>query len=92
MLADAKPDNISIEDQLEWEDYKGDIPFWKHAIAGSCAGVAEHVLMFPLDTAKTRLQAWSSGPAEDRTFTQAFRTAYGERGFVGLFRLVFHFV
>ncbi|KAF4699792.1 hypothetical protein FOZ62_024059, partial [Perkinsus olseni] len=49
----------SIEEALEWEDWKGDIPFIHHAIAGSCAGIAEHVATFPLDTIKTRMQAYS---------------------------------
>lgn len=42
----------SFEEALEWEDWKGDIPFVHHAIAGSCAGIAEHVATFPLDTIK----------------------------------------
>ena len=29
-----------------------DIPFWKHATAGSAAGIMEHVAMYPLDTVK----------------------------------------
>lgn len=34
--------------------------------AGSCAGVTEHVTMFPVDTVKTRLQV-RSGPSDART-------------------------
>ncbi|KAL7066918.1 putative carrier protein [Cryptosporidium serpentis] len=41
----------------DWEVWSGDIPFWKHAIAGSAAGVVEHTSIFPLDTIKTILQA-----------------------------------
>lgn len=40
----------------DWEVWKGDIPFWKHSIAGSCAGMMEHSCFFPLDTIKTCLQ------------------------------------
>ena len=29
-----------------------DIPFWRHAVAGSAAGIMEHVAMYPLDTVK----------------------------------------
>ena len=37
------------EEVLEWETWdpaKG--PFWHHAVAGSCAGVMEHLAMFPV--------------------------------------------
>ena len=38
----------------EWEPSRG--PFWVHALAGSIAGVAEHSVMFPIDTMKTHAQ------------------------------------
>lgn len=44
-------------ESLEWEEWRRDCPFYVHALAGSCAGVAEHVALYPLDTLKTRLQA-----------------------------------
>jgi solute carrier family 25 iron transporter 28/37 len=40
------------ESMLEWEDNTQNLPFKCHMIAGSCAGVAEHVLVFPIDTLK----------------------------------------
>lgn len=45
----------------EWEEWDASIPFWKHAFAGSCAGVMEHVGMYPLDTVKTHMQALRPG-------------------------------
>lgn len=43
----------SIEARLDWEEYSdGSGPFLHHMIAGSAAGVSEHVVMFPLDTYK----------------------------------------
>ncbi|KAF8821200.1 carrier superfamily protein [Cardiosporidium cionae] len=48
---------VDLDEALNWEFWKGDWPFWKHALAGSCAGVMEHIVMFPLDTVKTRVQA-----------------------------------
>jgi hypothetical protein len=42
-------------DLEEWEEYdpsKGS--FLSHMIAGSSAGVAEHIVMFPVDTYKVR--------------------------------------
>ncbi|KAF8822520.1 hypothetical protein IE077_003554, partial [Cardiosporidium cionae] len=61
----SKPEAISkpaaarldIDEAFNWEFWKGDWPFWKHALSGSCAGVMEHIVMFPLDTVKTRVQA-----------------------------------
>lgn len=45
-------------DILDWEDTRPEnFPFIKHMIAGSLAGVMEHVGMFPLDTIKTHIQA-----------------------------------
>lgn len=41
-----------IEERLEWEERKDDTPVFYHMIAGSCAGVSEHLCMFPVDTYK----------------------------------------
>lgn len=38
----------------EWNPNQG--AFWQHAIAGSIAGLAEHSLMFPVDSVKTHMQ------------------------------------
>lgn len=75
------PETIS----LEWEEWQGDIPFWRHAVAGSTAGIAEHVAMFPLDTVKTRLQAYSNARSP-LAFTGAVRAIFAERGFFGFLR------
>jgi hypothetical protein len=47
-MADHMP--LIDEDWEEWDPSKGS--FMHHMIAGSCAGVMEHVAMFPLDTYK----------------------------------------
>lgn len=56
-------DNITTNDELdidflweEWEEYKGDVPFWQHICCGSMAGIMEHVCMYPVDTVKTHFQ------------------------------------
>ena len=46
----AEPLNFDTD---EWD---GSRPFWQHAVAGSAAGLAEHSVMFPVDTVKTHLQ------------------------------------
>lgn len=71
---------------LDWESWKGDVPFWEHAVAGSCAGLVEHCVMYPLDTLKTRLQstlaANSRGAAASlRQLTTELYTQAGWRGF-----------
>jgi len=40
----------------DWEEWDGKTPFWQHCIAGSLAGVAEHTLIYPLDTVRTHIQ------------------------------------
>ena len=45
----------------DWEEWNGRDPFWVHATAGSFAGVAEHTVMFPVDTVKTFTQAENGG-------------------------------
>ena len=57
--ASAAPSTLSadeVEEQLEWEEYRatGGFSFAKHMVAGSCAGVAEHLCMYPVDTFKVR--------------------------------------
>lgn len=49
-MADHMP--MIDEDWEEWDPSKGS--FVHHMIAGSAAGVMEHVAMFPLDTYKVR--------------------------------------
>ena len=43
---------------LEWEEWDGESSFLQHCIAGSIAGVAEHTLLYPVDTVKTHMQAY----------------------------------
>lgn len=45
------------EVDTEWEEWNpSKISFLNHCIAGSVAGMAEHVSMFPVDTLKTYVQ------------------------------------
>ena len=55
---------MTIEEpiDLDWEERDPKkITFVNHVIAGSCAGLAEHVSIFPLDTLKTQLQCERCG-------------------------------
>lgn len=40
----------------DWEEWDGKSSFLNHCIAGSLAGVAEHGLVYPLDTVRTHIQ------------------------------------
>ncbi|MGK3741007.1 MAG: solute carrier family 25 iron transporter 28/37 [Bacillariaceae sp.] len=57
----------------EWEEWDGISPFWVHCVAGSFAGVAEHVLVYPLDTVRTHIQVCAAchfNPATHNPSTQ----------------------
>ena len=75
-------------DFLEWEDNIHQLPFYKHMIAGSLAGVTEHTMLFPLDTIRvtpiqTNLQANSSGSL---SLSATFRALYKDAGFKRMWR------
>ena len=64
----------------DWEEWDGKSPFWVHCVAGSVAGVAEHVLVYPLDTVRTHIQvcaACNFNPATHNASTQAAGVAAG---------------
>ena len=51
-------------DDLEWEEWDSNtspLSFSHHCLAGSFAGVAEHTLLYPLDTVKTCWQSQVCG-------------------------------
>ena len=46
-----------VDDELEWEEWNpSQITFHNHMIAGSIAGLVEHVSIYPIDTIKTNVQ------------------------------------
>lgn len=73
------------EADLEWEEWNPKrISFLNHVVAGSCAGLAEHVSIFPLDTLKTQLQCERCGSSSPfKTWNCAERIVRNE----GMFRL-----
>jgi len=48
------------EEDEDWEEWDGNSPLWQHCVAGSIAGLAEHVLVYPLDTVRTHIQVCAS--------------------------------
>jgi len=74
-------------ESLEWEEWDGSTPFWQHAVAGSCAGMMEHVAMYPIDTVKTRMQAAPVALNEvPPGVVSTVRTVLHEHGVSGLMR------
>ncbi|CAI5734011.1 unnamed protein product [Hyaloperonospora brassicae] len=75
------------EDWEEWTPEKGS--FVHHMVAGSAAGVAEHVSIFPIDTVKTHMQCQrctAIGQPLVLTATQTARQLVAEEGPLRLFR------
>ena len=70
-------------DFLEWEDNVHQLPFYKHMLAGSAAGVAEHAFMFPLDTIRTNLQASSS---RTLSISGTFQALYRDAGLLRMWK------
>nr|XP_018624636.2 mitoferrin-1-like [Nicotiana tomentosiformis] len=54
-------------------------------IAGSVAGMVEHMAMFPVDTIKTQMQAIGSCPIKSISIRQAFRSIVQTEGIAGLY-------
>ena len=72
-------------DDLEWEEWNpGKLSFIHHMIAGSCAGLAEHVSIFPIDTLKTHVQCERCGSTSPM---QTWNCATRIVGREGIFRL-----
>ncbi|CAI0381893.1 unnamed protein product [Linum tenue] len=60
--------------------------FWQFMIAGSIAGMVEHMAMFPVDTIKTHMQAIGSCPIKSVSISHAFRSIIKTEGTAGLYR------
>ena len=63
-------------------------PLWVTAVSGSVAGLAQDLLLHPVDTIRARLQVKSSGPTSPlRAFVEVARdTVRGPAGIRGLYR------
>ncbi len=74
------------EDDLEWEDNPGNIPFHVHMIAGSFAGLCEHITIFPIDTLKTHLQCERCGAISPLTTWNCASKLVKNEGIMRLWR------
>jgi len=62
---------VLSEDELDWEEWNpSKISFHHHMIAGSAAGLVEHIGIFPIDTIKTYIQYDSKGTLNFQTISK----------------------
>lgn len=73
----------SYEDYEDWDS--NGTSFMTHIVAGSSAGLMEHLVMYPVDTIKTHLQA-QRGICPDRSIVSATSSLLREGGFMRLWR------
>mmetsp|Transcript_89453 Transcript_89453/g.186891 ORF Transcript_89453/g.186891 Transcript_89453/m.186891 type:complete len:329 (+) Transcript_89453:102-1088(+) len=74
--------DVEGEDPFDWETRDSSMPFWQHAVAGSCAGIVEHVSMYPIDTIKTHMQASPTS----MSVSEATRQVLQRQGLRGMMR------
>ncbi|KAL9234749.1 hypothetical protein vseg_009580 [Gypsophila vaccaria] len=83
-------DAISHHDLRPTEDLSSPphdgLLFWQFMVAGSIAGCAEHMAMFPVDTIKTRMQALGSCPIKSVGVLTASRSILLSDGPAGFYR------
>lgn len=76
--------DVIDEDWEEWD--RGQDSFMVHATAGSCAGVMEHVAMFPFDTIKTHMQAIHVRGGSKAAQRESLKRLVKSRGMLGMWR------
>ena len=92
--ATAKFQNPEFRPVSQPPDFHPELPvsahdglhFWQFMIAGSIAGMVEHMAMYPVDTVKTHMQAMGSCPIKSVGVRQALRSILRSEGPAGLYR------
>lgn len=79
------PADYRPELTLEKPPHDG-LHFWQFMVAGSVAGMVEHMAMFPVDTIKTQMQALGSCPLKSAGIRQAVQSILKSEGPAGLYR------
>ena len=69
------------EDYFEWEERDHSVPFRLHMIAGSVAGLAEHVVLLPIDIIKTHKQVSTKYISSTDVVTNLRKSSGGMRNF-----------
>lgn len=69
---------------MEWEERDSSkMSLLSHCIAGSCAGIVEHLALYPVDTLKTHLQASGSSKL---SFSKTARILVVEEGLLRFYK------
>lgn len=79
------PPQPDYSPQVAAVDHDG-LHFWQFMIAGSAAGMVEHMAMFPVDTIKTQMQALGSCPIKSASVKQAVHSILKSDGASGFYR------
>ena len=85
----SSSNNVNRGDELDldWEEWDpNESSFINHMVAGSFAGLAEHVAMFPLDTVKTHIQCERCGSASPLKTLQCAKRLVNNEGVMRLWR------
>ncbi len=85
----SSSNNVNRGDELDldWEEWDpNESSFINHMVAGSFAGVAEHVAMFPLDTVKTNIQCERCGSTSPLKTLQCAKRLVNNEGVMRLWR------
>jgi solute carrier family 25 (mitochondrial iron transporter), member 28/37 len=74
-------------DELEWEEWNpNEISFVKHMVAGSIAGLVEHISIYPIDTVKTHVQYETAKEFGVRHTWRSAQEIVRKEGFLRLWR------
>ncbi|KNA22007.1 hypothetical protein SOVF_038000 [Spinacia oleracea] len=84
-LEEQQQQNLTMDPSPSHTHHDG-LLFWQFMVAGSIAGCAEHMAMFPVDTIKTRMQALGSCPIKTAGVRTALRSILQSDGPAGLYR------
>ena len=79
-MEDKSNKPMITDEFMEWEERDESVPFLKHCIAGSCAGIMEHMGLYPIDTLKVSFSPILSNLIDFFIFSDtliSFRTRNG---------------
>ncbi|XP_051134622.1 uncharacterized protein LOC127253868 isoform X2 [Andrographis paniculata] len=84
-LQDPVPQTHDFDQRTATAEHDG-LQFWQFMVAGSIAGMVEHMGMFPVDTVKTRMQALGTCPIKSASVKLALQSILKSDGPKGFYR------
>ncbi|KAL1816463.1 hypothetical protein DCAR_0520862 [Daucus carota subsp. sativus] len=85
LLPAPNPPNYHPETTVSPPSHDG-LHFYQFMIAGSIAGMVEHMSMFPIDTIKTQMQTLNSCPIKSVSIRHALTSIFRSQGLGGFYR------